>query len=270
MASFLTFLKQCDLARPACSRCRRLGLRCEYLVRQQGQVFINRSVAHPFVKAVDIFSNGGKTKLPEDLYLNPATPARARHNRSLRHPIPRSPDSEPAYRMQLLSKFIEIYFPRATHVTTRAGQTPASWVHVLPDITLTNPAYNASLAALCVAQLGIWNHDSVLGKESHQLYGSALGELRKTIGSIGCRRLVAPEATVASIVILSTYEVSCVVSRIRTESKLSCGSNFQVRQGRAWGGCTSGVDLPFYSFLGAGSVKLLSAVSSSRKYEPSR
>ena len=119
--------------------------------------------------------------------------------------------------MQLLSKFIEIYFPKPAEGSQgpqgpiRASQTPASWVHILPDITLTNPAYNTSVAALCLEQLGIWNHDPVLEKEGSRLYGSALGELRKTIGSISSRKLVAPEATLASIVVLSTYEVSSVV-----------------------------------------------------------
>lgn len=57
---------QCDLTRPACSRCRRLGLGCEYLVPQHGKVFVNRSVTNPHVTAVDIFSNADKTKLPEN------------------------------------------------------------------------------------------------------------------------------------------------------------------------------------------------------------
>jgi hypothetical protein len=215
-APFLTFLIQCDLSRPACSRCRRSGFRCEYLTLQHGHVFINRNVANPFVKAVDIFSSADKTKLPENSDPKPATPL-ARHSGSPENSIPKCPDPGQVHRMQLLSKFIEIYFPIATQGSqglqgpTRASQTPASWAHILPDITLTNSAYNTSLAALCLEQLGIWNHDPVLGKEGSQLYGSALGELRKTIGSISSRKLVAPEATLASIVILSTYEVSFVV-----------------------------------------------------------
>jgi hypothetical protein len=116
--------------------------------------------------------------------------------------------------MQLLSTFIEIYFPNSTQGGSKVGQTPASWAYVLPDIKLTNSAYNTSLAALCLVQLIIWNHDPVLRK--FQLYGCALGELRKTIGSIECRKL-APEATLASIVILPTYEVSFVMVRITTE-----------------------------------------------------
>jgi hypothetical protein len=213
----LTFQKQCDLSRPACSRCRRQGYRCEYLTLQHGQVFINRSVANPFVKAVDIFSSADKTKLlPEDSEPKPATPL-ARRSGSPRISIPKGPDPGPVHRMQLLSKFIEIYFPKPAEGSqgpqgpTRASQTPASWVHILPDITLTNPAYNTSVAALCLEQLGIWNHDPVLEKEGSRLYGSALGALRKTIGSISSRKLVAPEATLASIVVLSTYEVSSVV-----------------------------------------------------------
>ena len=159
--------------------------------------------------------------------------------------------------MQLLSKFIEIYHPNAGQGPTRAGETPASWVDVLPGITLTNSAYNTSLAALCVAQLGIWNHDVVLENESSQLYGSALGELRKMIGTIGSRKLGTPEATLASIVILSTYEVSIAVARIGTESNMNYYSNSRIDQSRILGGCTFGVVLTFYSFLDQASVKLL-------------
>lgn len=103
-----------------------------------------------------------------------------------------------------------VYHPEEAHGPTRAGQTPASWVHMLPDITLTDSAYNTSLAALCVEQLGSWNHDPVLVRESSRLYGSALGELRKTIGG---RKLAAPDATLANVVLLSTYEVSLVAAK---------------------------------------------------------
>lgn len=135
--------------------------------------------------------------------------------------------------MQLLSKFIEIYFPNATTSPTRAGQTHASWIHALPDISRTNPAYDLSLAALCVAQVGVWNHDPMLVKESSQLYVSALAEMRK---AIGYKRLVAPEATLASTAIFSMYEVSFMVTGARTESSLSFCSCSLVHRGRILGG----------------------------------
>ncbi|KIN00042.1 hypothetical protein OIDMADRAFT_181273 [Oidiodendron maius Zn] len=194
---------KCDLSRPACLRCRRLGLRCEYLVIQQGQIFINRSVTDPFVSAVDIFSNAAKTKLLVNSGLKHTAPSYIYHSESLKHSIPTSPNPAPVHRMQLLSKFLDVYFPIAAQAPTRASQTTC-WVYALPNISLTNCAYNTSLEALCVAQIGLWNHDPVLVKESSQLYGSALGELRKTVGG---RKLVAPEATLASTVILSTYEL---------------------------------------------------------------
>jgi hypothetical protein len=110
---------------------------------------------HQSEKAVDIFSNADKTRVLE---ISDALPSRTQHNRSLEYSIPKSPDPEPVHRMQLLSKFIDIYFPKVTQGPTRVGQTHASWVHVLPEIAVTNSAYNTSLAALCVLQLGIWNH----------------------------------------------------------------------------------------------------------------
>jgi hypothetical protein len=258
--------EQCDLSLPACSRCRRLGHRCEYLISRHGQVFINRNMTNPSVNAVDIFSNKDKAKLPENSVPIPVPTPCTRHNDRLNNSIPKALDPGPVHRLQLLSKFIEIYLPKAAHGVARAGQTPSSWVHMLPNITLTNSAYNTSLAALCVAQLGIWNHDPVLVRESSHLYSSALGELRKTIGG---QKLVAPEATLASIVILSTYQVSLVPAKIRTESKPRDCSSSLVHQRRVRFGCTSRVVLAFYSFLDQASMKLLLAVNSSQKYEPS-
>jgi hypothetical protein len=231
LLAFSDFLGQCDLSRPACSRCRRLGIMCEYLVPQQGQVFINRSVTNPFVKAVDVLSCAEKKKPPnKSAGPEQATPSRPRHEDSVVHSILKSPDPGPVQRAQLLSKFIEIYLPESTQ---GPGQTSASWVHALPDITVTNSAYDSSLAALCAAQLGIWNHDLALVKESHRLYCYALGELRKTIN---CRKLVAPEATLASIVMFSIYEVSLVTCKIRTKSYLSNCSSSQIYPSRILGG----------------------------------
>lgn len=139
-----------------------------------------------------------------------ATVSYASHFETLKHSIPNSPDPDPVYMVQLLSNFMGVYHPEAAQDPKRAGQTPASWVHLLPDITLTDSAYNASLAALCVEQLGSWNHDPVLVRDSSRLYGSALRELRKTIGG---RNLAAPDATLANVVLLSTYEVSLVAPK---------------------------------------------------------
>jgi hypothetical protein len=159
----------------------------------------------PFIKAIDVVSNADNKNLPEP---GQRTCPRVHRYERVKDPVPKSPSLDPVYRTQLLSAFIGVYLPEAAQGPTIPGQTPASWVHILPDLTPTNPAYNTSLAALCVAQLGTWNHDLALMKESLRLYGTALGELRKTISS---RKLVAPEATLACIVILSTYEVSLIM-----------------------------------------------------------
>lgn len=181
---------------------------CEYVATQLGQVFINSSLLNPSLKAIDILSNADKMRPLGISNTKLGTPSSAHENERLGLSIPTSPDPGPAHLAQMLSRFIDIYFPVATHNSLRDGQTPASWAHVLPDITPTNSAYNISLAALCLTQIGIWNHDPVVRKEGSRLYSFALRELRRTIGSIGSRNFMAPEATLASIVILSTYEVS--------------------------------------------------------------
>jgi hypothetical protein len=222
-------------------------------------------VTNPFVKAVDIFSNTDNTRLPASSNPKRATSSPVRHNESLQHLIPKSPDPAQIHTMQLLSKFIDVYFPNGARAPAGTGQTDASWVHVLPDITLTNPAYNKSLAALCVAQLGIWNHDPGLVQESSQLYGSALRELKK---AISCRKQAATEATLASTVILSTYEVSFVAARTRAEFNPSHCSCSQVHRVRFLGGqVTFWVVLGLYSCLGHVYMKLPRAVGFSQTYK---
>ena len=225
-------------------------------------------MTNPFVKAVDIFSNVNKlTSEKPDARL--VALSRARQNVGAEHPIPKHPDADPSCMMALLCKFIEIYFPEAAQGPERIRQTLASWVRILPDIAITNSAYTTSLKALCLVQIGIWNHDHILKKESSRVYGAALGELRKTIKSIGRQKLLAPEATLASIVILSTYEVSFVFARTRVTSDLSNCSSSWVHGSRILGGYMLVVVLTFYSFLDQASAKLLWAVCSLQKYEQS-
>lgn len=121
----------------------------------------------------------------------------------------KSPDPAPEFLMQATSTFINLYLPASAQGPTPSGQSPASWVYVLPNFTHQNSAYKKCLTVLCVAQLGTWNHDSVLEHESTRLYASALAELRTTIQS---GKIKDPEATLASVVMLSTYEVcSCLL-----------------------------------------------------------
>jgi hypothetical protein len=123
----------------------------------------------------------------------------------------KSLSSEAVGRMQLLSSFFELHFPKMP-TSTIPGQGPASWINSFHSIATTNNAYDLSLKALCLAQAGSWHHDTALVKDSHRLYGSALRGLREALSH---RKLEAPEATLATIIILSTYEVSLHIYEAR-------------------------------------------------------
>lgn len=127
-----------------------------------------------------------------------------RHGHLQSNPILKSPRSDAVHQVQLLSIFMGIYLPRIAGTPVQ-GQSPVTWVHQLPGLSTTSDAYNLSITALSLSQVGIWNKDFALVKESQRLYGSALVALR---GAISSRKLMAPEATLATIIILSTYEVS--------------------------------------------------------------
>lgn len=161
------------------------------------------------MKASDILSttDQGKPEAKEKASGKYGRPPREpeRHGHLQNNPILKSPSSDSVHQGQLLSTFIGLYLPRITQETQVHGQSPATWVHQLPDLATTNNAYNISITALSLSQIGIWNKDLPLVKEGQRLYGSALAALR---GAISSQKLVAPEATLATIIILSTYEVS--------------------------------------------------------------
>jgi len=56
-----------------------------------------------------------------------------------------------------------------------------------------------------MAQIGLWNEKPDLVKDSHRLYGWALRGLREALSH---PKSEAPEATLATTLLLSTYEVS--------------------------------------------------------------
>lgn len=170
-------------------------------------MFLNRTMANPFSQVLDATSLPDETRTCGIVRECRRTPTKLPTQTGVESNItglPVSPDPSPEYRMQLLSSFMTLYLPTDAQKSTISGRTPASWLHILATSTLQSSAYNASLAALCMAQIGMWNSDQAKLNESVRLYASALRELRSSI-KVGVRG--DAEATVASIVILSTYEV---------------------------------------------------------------
>lgn len=170
-------------------------------------MFLNRTMANPFSQVLDTTSLPGETRACGIVRKCRRTPSKLPNQTDVESHIsglPVSPDPFPEYRMQLLSSFMTLYLPTGAQQSTISGRTPASWLQLLASSTLQSSAYNASLAALCMAQIGMWNSDQAKLNESVRLYASALRELRSSIKA-GVRE--DAEATIASIVILSTYEV---------------------------------------------------------------
>ena len=192
---------------PACSRCTRLNLTCEYPDLQRGQIFVNRNFENPQVKAIDILSNTTTENKPKTQqkgnYMRVTTASESFYG-IWNNAIPQTLSSEAVNRMPLLSSFFEVHLPKG-NVPTIHGQSPASWINPLHSINSTNKFYDLSLKAVCMTQIGLWNHEPALVKDSHRLYGSALRGLREALSH---RKLVAPEPTLATILLLSTYEVS--------------------------------------------------------------
>lgn len=212
----LLITAQCDLSRPDCSRCKRLGLSCKYPDLQRGQIFVNRNLNNPRVKAVDILSTAstGTKKNANNLgnaystsLMTAIKRSHDKQNNSVPHPI----SSEDVDRIQLLSTFVDLHLPKAQGPILRPdAQSPATWINCLGDLASNSNTFDTSLKALCLAQIGLWHHDLGLMKESRRLYGSALRGLRDAVSH---QKLEFPKATLATIIILSTYEVSLSNSR---------------------------------------------------------
>lgn len=184
-----------------------MNLSCEYPDLQRGQIFVNRNLKNPGVKALDILSTKTsekkKVKTPENIYPISVVTIFGEYPEKQNVSIPPSPDPGTLNRIQLLSTFIDLYLPK-TQGPAAPGQSPATWINCLGNIATSNNTFDISLKALCSTQLGLWHRDSALVKESHRLYGSALRGLREEISH---RKLDVPKATLATIIILSTYEV---------------------------------------------------------------
>jgi len=171
-------------------------------------MFLNRTLASPFIAVVDASSVVNSKKNPHRKH---GTQTLQIRRGSLIEDLPVSPNPNPEYRMQLLSKFMDLYLPKRNQ-TPVPGRTPSSWVQQLAHSTLDSSAYNKSLAALCTAHLGKFNRDEVMLNKSVRLYADSLQELRANITSGNIKK--DSEAILASIVIMSTYEVRSIWSII--------------------------------------------------------
>ncbi|PMD12332.1 hypothetical protein NA56DRAFT_756693 [Hyaloscypha hepaticicola] len=199
---------KCDLLHPACSRCKRLNLSCEYPDLQRGQIFINRNIENPETKTIDVLSNTSterrtKPKTQQITNHTHVTSAPASFYGIWNNAIPQTLSEEAVNRLPLLSSFLDVYLPKV-NVATICGQTQASWINPLHSVNNTNKFYDWSLKALCMAQIGLWNEKPDLVKDSHRLYGWALRGLREALSH---PKSEAPEATLATTLLLSTYEL---------------------------------------------------------------
>ena len=173
-------------------------------------MFINRTMASPFSQVLDSTS-----MINDTLGIRKSHSTRSEvsnlvwgesHSASLRL----SPNAAPEYMMQLLCSFRSLYLPAGGQPSPISGRTPASWIELLASSTLGGLTYNTSLTALCTAQLGMLNKDQVALNESVRIYALALRELRSSIKA-GVQE--DPEAVLASIAMLSTYEVGVLANR---------------------------------------------------------
>lgn len=192
---------QCDLAKPACMRCVKSKRKCSGYKREATFVYFDaddekpsatykppsKTTAVPSVADVDkvaqVISEGGKSSRAVELVLHQA------------------PNSGAAYRDQFMMLFLQAYLPKDNSKGLDYG---LSWTQYLPGALHTSDALSAALTAVSTAMVGRSFGDDRLVKVSHQLYGTALSNLRKAL--LNSKNGVTPD-TLGATMALSNYEV---------------------------------------------------------------
>lgn len=116
-----------------------------------------------------------------------------------------TPTSGPVIVDHFLSLFLSDYLPKSHTLIIHNHQHGLSWAQYMPNMS-KSLALNQALAAVSLAIVGRANEDERLIKQSFETYGMALGSLRRAL--MGRER--GSEDTLATMMALKTYEVSCM------------------------------------------------------------
>jgi len=188
----ITNSSQCDLTRPKCVRCSKAGISCRGY--EQSTLWVHRTQACPNVSALSVVRETKSQVSMSWLGLL----------QRMRTQLDSSYDVE-TFRQQALSIADGIYFPLSKAGNSEGDSTPSSWFRAVCQMQASSEALDHSLLAFCAIQIRLYGDKRISYDETVELYNQAIS---KVIGILNSPSIGNSDQSLASIVILSTCEVS--------------------------------------------------------------
>ncbi|KAK0666557.1 hypothetical protein QBC41DRAFT_148861 [Cercophora samala] len=209
--------KGCDLERPSCSQCRRLGLQCDGYERKT--VFVHTDPA----------TTGTNKHTTTTLVQQPPS-ANGTKNYSVwpkRGAVTLLPPSlvSSAYQSNYVGLFWDMYDPNwhPQRDSDNALSTTTWLAGLQSDKSYQNsPLLQTSFFAICLGAVGQRLNEKRLIENGMKAYNKALGGLAKSIAMQAHKNHVSDEATIATTRILSLYEVFFGSDPLSHTSTSSC------------------------------------------------
>ncbi len=189
---------QCDLERPACGNCAKVGRPCEGYERYP--IFLNRTVqgisrrSHlQEVKETPALSTRG---------YDDSSSSDESHVGTFRRSLPRGISGSGAWEVRVVAWFWDSYAP----TTEAADKSKSTSVWLYHAVELANPApvLHQALLALSITRYGRVHGNYAMRKHGQAIYGNALRLLQQSLYD---EVLMLEDETLASVRALVLYEV---------------------------------------------------------------
>ncbi|KAL7935144.1 hypothetical protein V8C35DRAFT_279598 [Trichoderma chlorosporum] len=161
--------KRCDLQRPACGSCIRLGLDCGGYTRSR--IWINQtptsgSRAASYSARHDVSKGFGPERQPGSVTLHTSL-------------------ASSAMMENVISRFWQSFLPNGRLVTARAGScTPTAWLRPLEQLRASEPALQYALLALGLSTLACQDQGAPFRVKALQAYSMAVSEVFRALRSV--------------------------------------------------------------------------------------
>ena len=198
LGSLANACDQCDLERPACGNCAKLGRQCEGYERYP--IFLNRTVegisrrSHlQEAKEAPAFSTYDDVRLaPDDVS----------HGGGFHSNLFREISGHSAWEVRVVAWFWDSYAP--TTAATEKSKSTSVWLYHAVELSNPTPVLHQALLALSITRYGRVHGNLAMRKHGQAIYGNALRLLQQALYN---EVLMYDDETLASVRALVLYEV---------------------------------------------------------------
>ncbi|KAH7394902.1 hypothetical protein DE146DRAFT_615659 [Phaeosphaeria sp. MPI-PUGE-AT-0046c] len=192
---------KCDLVKPCCLRCEKVGLACRGY--DKNTIFVNRTLSKQSARATAAVS---ETRLCSSYPVQHSASDLFRMFSQLNSSMCNTVIHPPLFRLDALKILQELYLPR-TKNTDPLDLTAVpcfSWAHAVCHLAGESKVLDESLLAFCAIQISIREPQTTPGDAAFQLYDKAISSL---VNSLGYIHEQVKDETLAAIIVLSTCEL---------------------------------------------------------------